>query len=76
MISYRNDAGAPQDPSGMLRYGLTEWQDLAATVRYAIGHGARQLLLVGYSMGGAIVASFLERSPLGARVAGPSWTPR
>jgi uncharacterized protein len=70
MVSYRNDAGAPQDPSGMLRYGLTEWQDLAAAVQYALGHGARRLLLVGYSMGGGIVASFLERSPLAARVAG------
>ena len=70
MISYRNDAGAPQDPSGMLRYGLTEWQDLAAAVQYALGHGARRLVLVGYSMGGGIVASFLERSPQAARVAG------
>jgi alpha-beta hydrolase superfamily lysophospholipase len=70
MIAYRNDAGAPQDPSGMLRYGLSEWQDLAAAARYALGHGARRLLLVGYSMGGGIVASFLERSPLAARVAG------
>jgi uncharacterized protein len=70
MIAYRNDAGAPPDPSGMLRYGLSEWQDLAAAVQYALGHGARRLLLVGYSMGGAIVASFLERSPLAARVAG------
>jgi uncharacterized protein len=70
LISYRNDAGAPQDPSGMLRYGLAEWQDLAAAARYALGHGARRLLLVGYSMGGGIVASFLERSPLAAQVAG------
>ena len=70
MISYRNDAGAPQDPSGMLRYGLTEWQDLAAAVQYALLHGAHRLLLVGYSMGGAIVISFLERSPLSTRVAG------
>jgi uncharacterized protein len=70
MISYRNDAGAPPDPSGMLRYGQTEWRDLAAAVHYALGHGARRLLLVGYSMGGAIVASFLEHSPLAARVAG------
>jgi alpha-beta hydrolase superfamily lysophospholipase len=70
MISYRNDAGAPPDPSGMLRYGQTEWQDLAAAVQYALGHGARRLLLVGYSMGGAVVVSFLQRSPLAARVAG------
>jgi uncharacterized protein len=70
MISYRNDAGAPRDPSGMLRYGLTEWQDLAAGARYALGHGARRLVLVGYSMGGAVVVSFLERSPLAGRVAG------
>ena len=70
MITYRNDAGAPPDPSGMLRYGLAEWQDLAAAVQDALGHGARRLLLVGYSMGGGIVASFLERSPLAARVAG------
>jgi pimeloyl-ACP methyl ester carboxylesterase len=70
MISYRNDAGAPPDPTGMLRYGRTEWQDLAAAAQYALGHGARRLLLVGSSMGGAIVISFLERSPLAGRVAG------
>ena len=70
MISYRNDAGAPPDPSGMLRYGLTEWRDLAAAVQYALARGARRLLLVGYSMGGAIVVSFLEHSPLATRVAG------
>jgi alpha-beta hydrolase superfamily lysophospholipase len=70
MISYRNDAAAPEDPSGMLRYGQTEWRDLAAAVQYALSHGARRVVLVGYSMGGGIAASFLERSPLASRVSG------
>jgi hypothetical protein len=70
MISYRNDAAAPQDPSGMLRYGQTEWQDLAAAVQYALSHGAHSVVLVGYSMGGGIAANFLERSPLAAQVSG------
>jgi uncharacterized protein len=70
LISYRNDAGAPEDPSGMLRYGQTEWRDLAAAVQYALSHGARRVVLVGYSMGGGIAANFLERSPLATRVSG------
>jgi uncharacterized protein len=70
MISYRNDTAAPRDPSGMLRYGQSEWQDLSAAVGYALAHGAHSVVLVGYSMGGAIAASFLERSPLAAQVAG------
>jgi alpha-beta hydrolase superfamily lysophospholipase len=70
LISYRNDPGAPRDPSGMLRYGQTEWQDLAAAVQYAHSHGAHSVMLVGYSMGGGIAASFLERSPLATRVSG------
>lgn len=52
-ITYRNDAGAPEDPSGLLRYGLTEWKDLEAGVEYAIGRGSAGVVLMGVSMGGA-----------------------
>jgi hypothetical protein len=69
-ISYRNDPGAPRTPDGLRRWGATEWRDLEAATRYAIGQGAAGVVLAGYSMGGAVVASFLLESPLAARVRG------
>jgi pimeloyl-ACP methyl ester carboxylesterase len=61
-ITYRGDVGAPKDPSGRLQYGRTEWRDLEAAVDWALEQGARNVVLVGESMGGAVVASFLEKS--------------
>lgn len=67
-ISYRNDIGAPPSPDGHHHMGLTEWRDVEAAARYAVEAGARELLLIGHSMGGALVTQFLERSPLADRV--------
>lgn len=68
VASYRNDPGAPEDPSGKLRYGLTEWRDLEAMVAYAMEQGSDGVVLHGYSMGGGIVMAFLQRSSLANEV--------
>jgi pimeloyl-ACP methyl ester carboxylesterase len=68
VATYRNDPGAPDDPSGKLRYGLTEWEDLEAMVRYALDQGSDGVVLDGYSMGGAVIMAFLQRSDLADQV--------
>jgi len=68
LISYRDDLGAPSSPDGLHHQGQTEWRDLAGAVRYAIRHGAGRIILDGYSMGGALIAQFMERSPLADRI--------
>jgi len=70
IISYRNDPGAPADPSGRHQYGATEWYDLEQAIGYATAHGATRVVLFGASMGGAVVASFLEHSPSASVVSG------
>lgn len=70
LITYREDLGAPPSPDGYHHMGQTEWRDLEAAARYALRHGARRLVLAGYSMGGSIVAQFMQSSVLAPRVAG------
>lgn len=66
--SYRNDIGAPPSPDGRYSLGLSEWRDLEAAMLYAVRQGARELVLFGWSMGGAIVLQTLDRSWLAEHV--------
>ncbi|MBX3194244.1 MAG: alpha/beta fold hydrolase [Microbacteriaceae bacterium] len=70
LVSYRNDGDAPRSSDHRYALGDREWQDIEAAMRYAFDHGAEELVLMGWSMGGATVLQALTRSPLGARVRG------
>ena len=65
---YRNDFGAPPSPDGRYNLGLSEWRDCEAALLYAVDAGAREIVLFGWSMGGAIVLQMLDRSWLSDRV--------
>ena len=68
VIDYRNDEGAPADPSGQYQFGDTEWEDVDAAIDWAVAQGAEDVVLVGLSTGGAISAStYLHRG--GRRIA-------
>ena len=65
---YRNDIGAPPSSDGRYSLGLSEWRDLEAALQHAVDAGAAQIVLFGWSMGGAIILQILDRSWLSDRV--------
>jgi dipeptidyl aminopeptidase/acylaminoacyl peptidase len=70
LVSYRNDGDAPATPDNRYGLGDTEWRDVEAAMQYAVDNGAREIVLMGWSMGGATVLQALTRSPLARLVRG------
>lgn len=54
VVSLRNDRDAPKSADGRYHLGQTEWHDVEAAVSYAVGQGARQIVLFGWSLGASI----------------------
>jgi pimeloyl-ACP methyl ester carboxylesterase len=69
-MSYRNDPEVRT--SAAARYGLgdTEWIDVDLAIDHALAHGARRVVLFGWSMGGAIVFQAASRGRNRERIAG------
>ena len=61
-VTYRNDPEAAASPSGRYHLGDAEWRDVEVAVLHAVEHGASDVVLVGWSMGGAIALQLLTRS--------------
>ncbi|WP_309068778.1 alpha/beta fold hydrolase [Microbacterium sp.] len=62
VVSYRNDGEAPRSRSGLYGLGATEWRDVDAAIDWARDRGAERIVLMGWSMGGAIALQTALRS--------------
>lgn len=70
VVSYRNDGEAPRSRSGSYALGAAEWRDVDAAVSYALRHGAERVILMGWSMGGAVSLQTALNSGNRDRIAG------
>jgi uncharacterized protein len=70
VVSYRNDGEAPRSRSGAYTLGATEWRDVDAAVGFARRRGARRVIVMGWSMGGAIALQLSLNSAHGDSIAG------
>lgn len=70
VVSYRNDGEAPRSRSGTYGLGSTEWRDVDAAVGFARRRGARRIVIMGWSMGGAIALQLALNSAHRDAIAG------
>lgn len=70
LVSYRNDGDAPHTRTGSYALGATEWRDVDAAVGWARRRGAQRIILMGWSMGGAIALQVALASAHREHIAG------
>ncbi|WP_136056839.1 alpha/beta fold hydrolase [Microbacterium sp. K24] len=70
VVSYRNDGEAPRSRAGAYALGASEWRDVDSAIAYALRHGAERVILMGWSMGGAVALQAAVGSRYRDRIVG------
>lgn len=70
VVSFRNDRDALASADGRFHLGQSEWRDVEAAVSYAMGQGARKIVLFGWSLGGSIALQLAASSEFRDRISG------
>jgi pimeloyl-ACP methyl ester carboxylesterase len=68
--SFRSDLAVSPPQAESSHLGQTEWRDVDSAVAYAVAHGARRIILSGWSLGGTIALLTAERSAYRDRIIG------
>lgn len=68
--SFRGDGEGPPAPLGAFTLGQTEWPDVDAAIALAREHGARRIVLVGWSSGASIALRLAESSAHRSQIVG------
>ena len=61
VVTFRNDGEGPRIGSCRSTLGATEVDDVDAAIQYAVEHGARQIVLFGWSMGAQVALQLAAR---------------
>lgn len=68
LLSYRNDGDAPASADGRYGLGLTEWHDVDAALGWVRARSAARIVLMGWSMGGAVSLQTVLNGEHGAEI--------
>ena len=68
--TFRSDAEVSPPQAESSHLGQTEWRDVESAVSYAVAHGAKRIILSGWSMGGTMALLTAERSAHRDRIIG------
>lgn len=62
VVSYRNDTEVPSAKPGRYALGYEEWRDVEFAMDFAAQHGAKRIVLYGWSMGAFISIQLMRSS--------------
>lgn len=65
-LAYRNHDQSDPSPDGLFHYGASEADDALVAVRELAGRGVEEIVLYGFSMGGAVALEAAKRWPADA----------